>query len=223
MAICIPRRVQTVSNGHNLVNFLWQLSRWNLRDARNHFRGHIWRKNAKRAGKCFHQIRSVYRPFFSAPKPFAAKAKMLLFNPPEVSFFALRPRRWRLASEVGSSSSRASQIEKQTKLQLIDQRTSAASLSTVWTLLRPTVHCFHKFFDFSYESAPICCRCPVSIFRHICGCVSCAFRASAPSAVQSASRDTEGDHSGDGAGRNCCHAAFSSGLTPFCKGSDLCN
>lgn len=65
-------------------------------------------------GKCFHQKWSVYRPLFQLPKTslLQAKKKMLIFNPPEVSFSALCPRRWRLASEVGSSSSRASQMEK---------------------------------------------------------------------------------------------------------------
>lgn len=200
------------------------MSSWNLRDARHHFREHIWSENAKREGKMLSPKMKRLPSFILARKLFVAKAKMFLFNPPEVSFSVLCPRRWRLAPEVASSSSRASQIEKkQTKLRLLDQRTSAASLSTVRTLLWPALHCFHKFFHFSHESAPICCRCPVSIFRRVCVCVSCTLRGSAPSAVQCASRDAERDQSGDGAGRDCCHAASSPGRTPFCKGSDLCN
>lgn len=86
--------------------------------------------------------------------------------------------------------------KKQSKLRLIDQRTSSGSHSTVRTLLRPGVHCFHTFFDFSCEKAPMCCRCPVPIFRRVC---VCTLRGSALSAVQCASMDAEGDHSGDGA------------------------
>lgn len=162
--------------------------------------------------------------FISAPKDFAAASKKCWFLIPRRSVFllcVLGGDAWLL--KLAAAPVVHHRWKKQTKLRLIDQRASTASLSTARTLLRPAVHCFHKFFDFSYERAPICCRCPVSIFRRVCVCVSCTFRLSAPSAVQCASRDAVGDHSGDGTGRHCFHAAFSSGRTPFCKGSHLCN
>lgn len=88
------------------------MSSWNLRDARHHFREHIWSENAKREGKMLSPKMKRLPSFILARKLFVAKAKMFLFNPPEVSFSVLCPRRWRLAPEVASSSSRASQIEK---------------------------------------------------------------------------------------------------------------
>lgn len=62
-----------------------------------------------------------------------------------------------------------------------DQRASSAvSHGAVRTLLRPVLHGFRKFFDFSCERAAMRCRWPVSIFRRVCVCASCTFRGSAP-------------------------------------------
>lgn len=106
-----------------------------------------------------------------------------------------------------------------------DQRASGAvSHGAVRTLLRPVLHGFRKFFDFSCERAPMRCRWPVSIFRRVCVCASCTFRGSAPSAVQCASRDAEGDHSGDGAGTHreaLLSRCFPRRTNGSCRGPDL--
>lgn len=183
MATCIPRRVQTVSNGVNVVNFLRYLSRWNLRDARQHFREHIWsQKTAKTWGKIPSPKMTRSRSFNSARKHLAAKAKILIW----FFFFFLNPRRsgfllcvlggdaWLL--KLAAAPVVHHRQTNPTKLRLIGQRASAARISAARTLLGPAVHRVRKIFHFSYKRAPKCCRCPVSIFRRVCVGVSCTFR-----------------------------------------------
>lgn len=151
------------------------------------------------------------------------KQKCWFFNPPEVSFSALRRRRWRLASEVGSSSSRASEIEKTKQVAAYwpahirgqpqhGADTSWSSGPLLAQILRLQLREGSDMLQMSGFNLPprLCLR--ELHFQGKCA-VSCPMRV----------EGCGGDHSGDGAGRHCCHTAFSSERTPFCKGSDLCN
>lgn len=88
-----------------------------------------------------------------------------------------------------------------TKLRLIDQCVSSRGTVQSQTGGPLLPQCLPLLMPL----APICCSCPVSIFRRVC----LREERSAPSAVQCASRDAGGPRR-DGAdtGRHCCHAAF---------------